>query len=74
MISALAVLTALALFNVLALSMLNSRRRVYENWMLVGEMRLRRIEDHLNLPVVRDQESFDRMAKDYPRHLTDGDE
>lgn len=72
--AALAVLTALTLFNVLALSMLNSRRRVYENWMLVGEMRLRRIEDHLNLPVVRDQESFDRMAKNYPRHLTDGDE
>ena len=74
MIAAVAVLAVLTLFNVLALSMLNRRRRVYENWMLVGEMRLRRIEDHLNLPVVRDQESFDRMAKDYPRHLADGDE
>lgn len=74
MIAVVAVLVALTLFNILALSMLNRRRRVYENWMLVGEMRLRRIEDHLNLPVVRDQESFNRMAKDYPSHLTDGDE
>jgi hypothetical protein len=71
---AVAVLAVLTLFNLLALSMLNGRRRVYDSWMLVGEMRLRRIEDHLNLPVVRDQESFDRMAKDYPKHLTDGEE